>query len=85
MKMKARKPAALQAVCIYLFLSFFLLPVTSRGQSFDSLQWGATIEGLQMSIFIAGSTVTNVREVQVAFLNTAEKDATLILGIMLAY
>jgi hypothetical protein len=84
MKMKAQKPIVLSAICICLFLNFFLSSASLRGQSLSSLQWGTTIDGLQMSISIADSGKTDVPEFQVALHNAGEKDVTLNLGMMLA-
>jgi hypothetical protein len=84
MKMKVQRPVVFSAICICLFLNLFSSSVSSRGQSLDSLQWGATIDGLQMSISIAESRETDVPEFQVALRNTGEKDVTLNLGMMLA-
>ena len=82
--MKTRKPVALSAICLCLLLNLSLLFVSARGQSVDSLQWGATIDGLQMSVSMADSRTTDVPAFQVALRNAGEKDVTLNLGIMLA-
>lgn len=82
--MKIQKPLVISAICLCLFLNLFSSPVSSRGRSLDGLQWGATIDGLQMSVSLAESRKTDVPEFQVALRNAGEKDVTLNLGIMLA-
>jgi len=84
MKMKAQNPIVLSAIFTCLFLSFFLSSASSRGQSLGNLQWGATIDGLQMSISLADSRHTGISEFRVALHNAGEKDVTLNLGMMLA-
>jgi hypothetical protein len=82
--MKALKTKALGIVSFYIFLSLLLSPASSRGQTINSLQWGETVDGLQMSISIANSSRAGVPEFQVALRNSGEHDVTLNLGFMLA-
>lgn len=69
---------------ICLLFSILLFPVSSKAQSLDNLQWGASVDGLQMSISKVASSRTDFPEFQVALRNVGEKDTTVNLGIMLA-
>src|SRR6266545_1657610 len=82
--MKAQKTVAVSVISIWLLLRLFPSSALSRGQAIGSLQWGAAIEGLQMSISTAGSSKADVPEFQVAFRNVGKQDVTLNLGFMLA-
>ena len=82
--MKLSKSIILKVAGICLLFSILLLPISSKAQSPDNLQRGATVNGLQMSISTVASSKTNVPEFQVALRNVGEKDTTINLGIMLA-
>lgn len=82
--MKAQNRIILSPICICLFFSTLLSATSSRGQSLDSLQWGAIVDGLQMSVSIADSRKVGVPELQFIIRNVGEKDAILNLGMMLA-
>lgn len=82
--MKAQKTIVLSAICICLFLSLFLSSALSRGRSIESLQWGAPVDGLQMSISATHSSNLDTPEFQVSMWNIGEQDVTLNLGTMLA-
>lgn len=82
--MKHSKTKLFIALSIFLFSSILLLPISSKSQSLDNLQWGATVNGLQMSISTVDSGKASVSEFQVALRNVEEKDTTVNLGIMLA-
>jgi hypothetical protein len=69
---------ALQVSVAFLLIGFFLSPALS--QSTPKRQWGAPVEGLQLSIYPGES----FGEFRVAFRNVGEKDSVLNLGIMLA-
>ncbi|MDT5270903.1 MAG: hypothetical protein QOH49_3089 [Acidobacteriota bacterium] len=81
--MKTVKAAALSAIGICTLLAL-LSPASSKGRAAENLQWGAPVDGLQMSILTAGSGNVDVPELQVALRNTGEWDVVLNLGIMLA-
>jgi len=83
-KMNLRKTIVLTATCIGLFFSVLLLPVSSKAQSPDSLQWGTIVDGLQISVSIADSHKADIPELQLIIRNSGEKDVVLNLGIMLA-
>lgn len=81
--MKTLKATALSAIGICTLLSL-LSPASSKGRTAENLQWGAPVDGLQMSILAAGSGNVDVPQFQVALRNTGERDVVLNLGIMLA-
>jgi hypothetical protein len=57
--------------------------LASKAQSFDNLQWGTPVDGLQMSISAINDTDPKVPAFQVALRNVGDKDTTLNLGFML--
>lgn len=82
--MNFQKTSVLTAICVGLFFIILLLPVSSKGQFSDGLQWGATVDGLQMSVAVAEFRKPDVSELRFIIRNTGEKDTILNLGIMLA-
>jgi hypothetical protein len=82
--MKLQKSIGFGVIITYLFLNLSLSSASSRVQSIGNLQWGAPVNGLQLSISDAHSNNLQVPEFQVAFLNAGEQDVTLNLGFMLA-
>lgn len=81
--MKTLKLTALRVMVICTFLCL-LSPDSSGGRAADNSQWGAPIDGLQMSITALNSSDMSVPAFQVALRNIGERDVTLNLGIMLA-
>jgi len=82
--MKIQKAIVLSVISTCLFLILFLSSASSRVKLTDSPQWGAPVDGLQMTISAADSHKADVPEFQVALRNTGEQDVTLNLGFMLA-
>ena len=82
--MKTLRATVLSAISIFSFLTLLLSPASLRGQSAESLHWGAPVNGLQMSISASDSSDMDVREFQVALRNIGKQDVALNLGIMLA-
>lgn len=82
--MKTQKAVVLRVISTCLFLNLFLSSASSRVQSIDSLQWGAPVDGLQMSLSTANSRKMDIPEFQVVVRNAGEQDVTLNLGFMLA-
>ena len=82
--MKLSKSTIYIAGNVWLLLIILLMPICSKAQSLDNLQWGATDDGLQLSISKIASGKTNFPEFQVALRNVGEKDTTVNLGVMLA-
>jgi hypothetical protein len=81
--MKTLKPTTLSVIVIGTFLCL-LSPDPLGGRAAENLQWGAPIDGLQMSITALNSGDMSVPVFQVALRNIGERDVTLNLGIMLA-
>jgi hypothetical protein len=82
--MKLQKSIVFGVVITCLFLNSSLSSASSRVQSNGNLQWGAAVNGLQLSITDAHSNNLQVPEFQVAFRNVGTEDVTLNLGFMLA-
>ena len=82
--MNTLKSTVLSAICICSLLSIFAAPTSLRGQSAESPQWGAPVDGLQMSISAGDSSNVDVPKFQVAMRNLGRRDVVLNLGIMLA-
>lgn len=81
--MSTLKTAVLCSISICFFFSLLLSSGSSKGQSVESLQWGAPVDRLQMSLSATSSSKADVPQFQVAFRNAGE-DLTLNLGMMLA-
>ena len=69
-------------ICLYLIVS--MSSASSRAQSNGNVQFGAQVDGLQMSISAFGSHKLDMPEFQVALRNAGKHDVTLNLGYMLA-
>lgn len=82
--MNLQKTTVFTAICIGLFFSVLLLPVSLKAQSPDSLQWGTIVDGLQVSVSVAASRKADIPELQIIIRNAGEKDVVLNLGMMLA-
>ncbi|MBV9242426.1 MAG: hypothetical protein JO314_10495 [Acidobacteria bacterium] len=73
-----------RSIGICTVFAVLLLTFVSRAQSVDNMQWGAPVEGLQMSISRIHDDKATVPEFEVVLRNVEDKDTTLNLGIMLA-
>lgn len=82
--MKTPQAMMLSAMSACSFLALLLSPAPSRGQSAGNPQWGAPVDGLQMSIAAGDPGDADGREFQVALRNVGKQDVALNLGIMLA-
>ena len=82
--MRTWKVMGLSVMCICLALILFLSPASSKDQPAESPQWGAAVNGLQMSISVADPGRADAAEFQVVLRNVGEQDFTLNLGTMLA-
>jgi hypothetical protein len=82
--MKLRKAMVFGVIVACLFLNLLLSSASSRVQSIGNVQWGATVDGLQMSISASGAHDLDVPEFQVALRNAGKQDVSVNLGHMLA-
>lgn len=74
--------AVLTAASICVLVSLPLFSAASRSQAIQSLQWGSSVDGLQLSL--AAAQMDNREGVQVAIQNAGDHDLILNLGAMLA-
>jgi hypothetical protein len=82
--MELPKTTVYNVISVGLILILFLSSALSKDQPTSPLQWGTTVDGLQMSISVADSHEANVPEFEVSLRNVGEQDVTLNLGTMLA-
>ena len=82
--MMTLKATVISAMCVCSLLCLFPSPTPLRGQSAESQQWGAPVDGLQMSISAGDYSNVGVPKFQVAVRNLGARDVVLNLGIMLA-
>ena len=81
--MKVQRTITFTVICFGLFFSVLFLSAPATGQATDSLQWGTTVNSLQMSVSISDSQATAAPELQFIIRNVGEKDTILNLGMML--
>jgi hypothetical protein len=81
--MKGRR-LSLSLVIPCLLFGLLSPPASPRGQSAGGAQWGATVEGLQMSVAVADEGKAGEPELLFTIRNVGEKDVILNLGMMLA-
>jgi hypothetical protein len=84
MKMNARKSFVLASLAVSLFVGFAAFSLPSKGQTIESLQWGSSVAGLQISLFAVDSSKGSDPELQLALRNVGNQDITLNLGSMMA-
>lgn len=82
--MKLRKAIVTGLIVTCIFLNLLLSFASSRVQPIENSQWGAPVDGLQMSISSTDSHNLDIPELQVALRNVGKEDVTLNLGFMLA-
>lgn len=83
-KMRFRKAIVLGVIGFCLFPNLLLSSASSKVQSIGNGQWGATVDGLQMSISLTDPHNLDMPEFNVALRNAGKHDVTLNLGLMLA-
>jgi hypothetical protein len=82
--MKLRKAIVFGVIVTCLFLNLLLSSASSRVQSIGNPQWGAPVDGLEMSLSANDSHNLDFPEFQVALRNAGKQDVTLNLGFVLA-
>jgi hypothetical protein len=83
-EMNARKLFVLGHLSIWLLVGFATFSHPCRSQTIEGRQWGASVAGLEISLFAVDSSKGRDPELQLALRNVGDQDITLNLGSMMA-